>query len=120
GYDGQTAQVDLLKEGRVVGTKPVALSDRQPAPVSFPVKETAEGSYRYALAARPMPGEGSTSNNRSTILLQVLKSRARVLVLEGRPSWDAKFLIQALRSDPGIEIDAVFKLTNDKYFAVKG
>jgi hypothetical protein len=120
GYSGQTAQVDLLKEGRPVQTRSVALNDGRLAPVSFPVQEASQGSYRYGIAVRPMPGEGTDSNNRGSVLLQVLKSRARVLVLEGRPTWDAKFLIQALHTDPSIEVDAIFKLTSDKFFAVKG
>src|SRR5439155_11839900 len=67
-----------------------------------------------------MPGEATSANNRCSVSLQVQEAHARVLVLEGRPTWDAKFLIQALHSDPAIEVDAIFKLADKKFFAVKG
>jgi hypothetical protein len=120
GYHGQAAQVQLLKDGRPLSSKTVPLQDSRPVPVTFSVSEAKEGSYRYAMAVRPMPREGTDSNNRSTVLFHVLDSKIRVLVLEGRPTWDAKFLIQALHTDPSIELDAIFKLTEEKFFAVKG
>lgn len=117
GYGGENARVQLLKDGRLVGSKTVQLNDRRPVPVSFPVQENKEGSYRYTMSVLSMPQEGSASNNRSSVFLQVLKSKARVLILEGRPTWDVKFLIQALRNDPSIEVDAIFKLNKNKFFA---
>jgi hypothetical protein len=120
GYGGQTAQADLLRAGKVVQTRAIQLDDHKPVPLSFEVQENQEGTYRYTLSVRPMPKELTTSNNRSSVFLQVLKSKARVLVLEGRPSWDAKFLIKALRTDPSIEVDAIFKITSEKYFAITG
>jgi hypothetical protein len=120
GYNGQTAQADLLRAGKVVQTRAILLDDHKPAPLSFEVQESREGVYHYTLSVRPMPKERTTSNNRSSVFLQVLKSKARVLVLEGRPSWDAKFLLKALRTDPSIEVDAIFKITNEKYSALTG
>lgn len=120
GYGGERARVQLLKDGRLVDSKTVTLDDHKPTQVSLPVREAKEGSYRYTLAVLPMPQEGSASNNRSSVFLQVLKSKARVLILEGRPTWDAKFLIQALHTDSSIEVDAIFKLDKNKFFAEQG
>jgi hypothetical protein len=120
GYNGQIAQADLLRADKVVQTKAVPLDDHKAVPLSFEIQENREGSYHYALSIRPMPKELTTSNNRSSVFVQVLKSKARVLVLEGRPSWDAKFLLKALRTDPSIQVDAIFKITNEKYFALMG
>jgi hypothetical protein len=120
GYSGQTARAQLLREGRPVAVKSVTLDDRNPVPVSFAVTEPRAGDYRYTVAVDPLPREASDSNNRGTVFLRVLEAKTRVLVVEGRPTWDAKFLIQALHSDPSIELDAVFKLTGDKFFAVRG
>src|SRR5262249_21799436 len=60
------------------------------------------------------------TNNKCSVFLQVDPAHAKVLVLEGRPTWDAKFFIQALHSDPIIEVDAIFKLSDKKFFAVSG
>lgn len=120
GFNGQTAQVDLLRDGKPAQTRSVPLDEHKPVPLSFEVRENGEGTYKYAISVRPMPNEQTTSNNRCTVLLQVLKSKARVLVLEGRPTWDAKFLVRALQTDPSIDVDAIYKITNDKYFAIMG
>jgi hypothetical protein len=120
GYTGQTAQVDLRQNGRTVQTESITLDDHRPVTASFNVRQDKEGSYRYTLSVRPQPGEAILTNNMCSIFLQVLKSHARVLVLEGSPSWDVKFLIQALHTDPSIDVDAIFKLSDEKTFAVAG
>lgn len=120
GLNGRPAEVSLLRNGRPIARKSVKLADDRDVPVTFPIKEAHTGSYRYAFALETVPGELTASNNRSSVFVRVLNSKTRVLVLEGRPTWDAKFLIQALHSDPSIELDAVFKLTADKFFALQG
>lgn len=120
GYPGVTAQAQLTKDGKVIATKPVVLDDRKPVTLSFGVTEHKPGTYRYGISVVPLPNEGTPSNNRCSVFLQVDPQHARVLVLEGRPTWDAKFFIQALHTDPIIEVDAIFKLSDKKYFAVKG
>jgi len=120
GYSGQTAVVDLLREGKQIQSMNAVLDDKRAVTVSFPVQEKSEGAYHYTLSVRPMPKEQIVSNNRSAVFVQVLRSRTRVLVLEGRPTWDAKFLLKALRSDPSMEVDSIFKVTAEKYFAMRG
>jgi hypothetical protein len=120
GYQGKTTMAHLLKDGRPVAEKSIVLNDRRPAAVTFPVTEAKLGNYHYSIAVDPLPGEEVTTNNHCSLLLQVQQAHARVLVLEGRPTWDAKFLIQALHTDPNIEVDAIFKLADKKFFAVKG
>lgn len=119
GYNNQTATVELRKGDHLVAQKTVVLNSNLPVPVAFSVTEPQEGIFRYQVAIRPLPGEATTSNNVASQYLQVVKSRARVLVLEARPTWDAKFMIQALRTDPTIELDTIFKLTGDKFFSVQ-
>ncbi len=120
GFNGQRTEAQLLRDGKPVSTRSMILSDARPVTVSFLIREAKPGSYRYAVAVRPLPNESTPSNNRGSVFVQVLDARTRVLVLEGRPTWDAKFLIQALHTDPSIDVDAVFKLSEEKYFAVRG
>jgi len=105
--------------GAVIATKDYTLDDNRFVPVSFPVTKTSVGNYRYSIAIRPIAGEVTLADNKTSVFLQVIKNKARVLVLEARPSWDAKFLIQALRADPTINVDAIFKLTDEKSFALQ-
>lgn len=120
GYSKKLATVELRKGTSVVARKVFALSEDGHTDVTFPVKESARGTYRYSMSVVPFEGEVTLSNNRASVLVTVANTTTRVLVLEGQPSWDAKFLLQALNSDPGISTDAIFKLTNDRYFNVRG
>ena len=43
----------------------------------------------------PLPGEVSAANNTASLLLRVVDQPVRVLLLEGKPYWDTKFLIRS-------------------------
>jgi len=112
-------RVDLLREGRRVASQTLFVTPgRQEA--RFPVVEKQKGFVRYAIACAPLPEETDTTHNRANIFLSVLDTRMRVLLLEGRPTWDAKFLARALRSDPAITLDCIYQLTDVKPFALRG
>lgn len=119
GLDGSVVRVDLLKEGRRVGSREI-VTRAGSQEITFPVTETTKGFYRYAMVASVAPGETNALNNRTNIFLNVMDTRARVLLLEGEPSWDAKFLAQTLREDPAITLDSIFQLTGQDRFALSG
>jgi hypothetical protein len=112
-------RVDLLREGRRVATQTVATTPGI-QDVTFSVMEPHGGFFRYALAASPVAGETNSANNRANVFLNVMDARSHVLLLEGSPSWDAKFLAQTLRDDPTIVLDSIFQLTPTRPFALSG
>src|SRR5579871_987627 len=119
GIPNAGVRVDLLREGRRVASQTLFVTPgRQEA--RFPVVEKQKGFVRYAIACAPLPEETDTTHNRANIFLSVLDTRMRVLLLEGRPTWDAKFLARALRSDPAITLDCIYQLTDVKPFALRG
>ncbi|MCW3051310.1 MAG: hypothetical protein JWN14_480 [Chthonomonadales bacterium] len=113
------ATMELLRDGKRVATQSLTLGPGRHE-VSFPVVEAHRGFYRYAVACSPLPGETDLTNNRANIFLNVMDSHARVLLLEGQPTWDSKFLAQTLRDDPTLRFDSVFQLTDTRPFAVSG
>ncbi len=119
GVPRTSVRVDLLEEGRRVKTQNVVVTPGTHE-VSFTVLKRQKGTFHYSIQAGPVSGERNTANNRAGMMLSVIDAKARVLFLEGRPSWDSKFLAQALRSDPAITLDVIYKLTGDKFFAVVG
>lgn len=119
GIPAANVRVTLLREGRQVASQTVAVSPGRKE-VTFPVKEPNKGFYRYSIACMPVPDETDTTNNRASIFLNILDTRARVLLLEGFPSWDSKFLAQTLRDDPAITLDSIYQLTETKPFALHG
>src|SRR5262249_38833843 len=73
------------------------------------------GLFRFEVRAEPLPGEASTANTSGTLLLRVMDKPVRVLLLEGKPYWDAKFLARTLLDDPSIELDSVVRLGEGRY-----
>ena len=64
----------------------------------FQVSQKTPGLYRYEIAADPLRGEVTTLNNKAGLLLRVVDQPIRVLLLEGKPYWDTKFLVAHLSS----------------------
>jgi hypothetical protein len=119
GVPRTTERVDLLLNGRRVAAQNVVVEPGR-REVSFPVTQAKKGLYRYSIAVAPDPSEQNPANNRASVFLSVMNTRAHVLFLEGRPSWDSKFLSNALRTDPTVTLDVIYKLTDTKHFAVIG
>ena len=111
------AQIDLIRDGRIVQSKFTMI---QPGAqdITFTVREANPGAYRYVIACRPVSGETNPANNRANLFLNALQNRAKILLLEGVPTWDAKFLAQTLRDDPTIALDAIYQLSDSRRFAL--
>lgn len=84
------------------------------AETRFLVRQDEPGVYRYDLRVEPFEGEVTRVNNYATLLLRVVDEPIRVLLLEGKPYWDAKFLVRTLLSDPSIELVSVVRLAEGR------
>ena len=105
GHAGASVEVDLRRDGVVVATTTVALGDDGVAvPVRFEVAPDRVGQFVYEIAARPLPGEATTANNRRAFVLKVLRDKVRVLHVAGRPDWDVRALRTLLGRDPNVEL----------------
>lgn len=68
------------------------------------------GYFIYTVSVPSYASEGDVSNNRSDFALKVIRDRIRVLQVCGRPSWDTRFLRQALKNDPAVDLIAFYIL----------
>lgn len=82
--------------------------------VEFTIEPQAVGHHKYEVTALPIQGEASTSNNSQDVFVEVVAERVRVLLLEGEPHWDTKFIAQALRSDPRVELTSITRVSEQK------
>ena len=78
--------------------------------------DTGERSLR--LIALPLPGEADLSNNERTIHIRTVPGPVRVLLVEGQPHWDSKFVAQSLARHPAIELTALYRLGDDRTFTL--
>src|SRR5439155_878914 len=104
----------------VRGSEEIARREVQISPVSdnellFMVSQEKIGLYPYEVRVEPLAGEVTAANNSAPYLLRVVDEPIRVLVLEGKPYWDAKFLLRTLGSDPAVALDSVVKVSDTRY-----
>lgn len=93
---------------------PITFNHRQVVEVQVPIKQDKPGQYEYAVSLDPVRGDAETDNNRQTVFCDVQKRRIRLLILEGQPFWDSKFLAQSLRKDEHIDVTQITQLSSDK------
>ncbi len=116
GLAGQQASVSLVDEQEhVLGKKTATLNIGKPVEVQFEVERDRSGVFRYEVRADPLPGEVTTADNQATFMLRVIDEPIRVLLLEGKPYWDTKFLLRTLAADRSIELVSVVKLAESRF-----
>lgn len=114
GFSGARARLKLSCAGEEVERRPLELPAQETLEVRLPVVQEKPGIYRYEVSVEPLPGEASRVNNNATLLLRVVDKPIRVLFLEGKPYWDAKFLMRALLADASLEMDCVVRLSEKR------
>ena len=109
GYSGYQVRLSLGRtedsenEGSVVNATSVTLTDESDQVVEFALIPESEGSFQYIASLPTLEGEISSENNNKVFLLKAVKTKLRVLYIDGRPRWDYVFLKRALERDPDID-----------------
>ncbi len=106
-------------DGKELMRREVALAEGARQTVVFPLPEIAGNGGDYTIRTAPWPGEYLLSNNSDTVRVNVLASKTRVLMLEGAPYWDSKFLAQLLREQNAVDILTIHRLNEERYFRVQ-
>ncbi|MBI3468971.1 MAG: VWA domain-containing protein [Planctomycetes bacterium] len=115
GLPNTQAQVALLHDGKEIDRRAVMLPAQGPEDLTFYVRKDSSGLYRYEVRAEPMPGEVSLVNNTAAYLLHMVDAPIRILLLEGKPYWDGKFLARTLTSDPAVALDCIVRVANGRF-----
>ncbi len=115
GLHGGTSQVILTLDGREVERRDVVFTDDRPQDVEFLIRQDHSGVYRYEAQANVVAGEVTDANNHGTYVLRVVDEPIRVLLLEGKPYWDTKFLLRTLAMDQSLEIVSVTRLAAGRF-----
>jgi hypothetical protein len=108
------ATLHLLLDGKEIEKRTAPLVANGRCEQTFEVKQEKAGLYRYEVLADPLPGEVTAANNSSPLLLRVVDQPVRVLLLEGKPYWDTKFLIRTLSMDESVELTTVVQLAEGR------
>jgi hypothetical protein len=102
--------------GKVQAEREVELDSGERRPVTLEATRLAGGDYRVKLPEQE--GEDIARNNEDRFRVQELTTRTRVFIAEGAPYWDSKFLAQLLREQGFMDVRAVYRLNEERYFRV--
>lgn len=102
--------VRLVLDGQPVDSERVMLEAGAETSASFIVSQPKPGLYQYRVEADSLAGEVTDANNHATLLLRVVDKPVRVLLLEGKPYWDTRFLMRTLAADASLELTSVVQM----------
>ena len=102
----------VLKEGdRILVSKIIEVrEDTKRFEVELEFTPQNVGKRIYALSLPKFAGEFIHTNNEKEFEINVVRDRTRVLHLNGRPSWDSRYLREVLAHNPKVDLLSFFIL----------
>jgi uncharacterized membrane protein len=105
GYGGSALPL-LLKDGeKVVLSRNIILPEEgEVLEVEVDWTPQKAGVYNLAFEIPAQGGEQIRANNSVAVTLEVARDKIRMLYVSGRPGWSYRFLRDALKGDPSIDL----------------
>ena len=107
GYSGSQTRVSLMMDNQAVDSVPITLTDAPTQMVEFALNPQEEGTFQYVVSVPVLEGELTPENNTRAFPLKVVKTKLRLLYIEGQPGWEYAFLKRTLARDPNIDSTCV-------------
>lgn len=102
----------VLRDGKnILATQIIELREgvtEYQVELEFTPTELKRGVYSLTLPL--FAGESIAVNNRRDFMVKIVRDRIRVLHLNGRPSWDSRFLREVLVNNPKVDLLSFFIL----------
>ena len=104
----------VLKEGdRILVSKIIEIrEDQKEYKVDFQFTPRKIGKRIYTLNLPRFAEESILTNNQKEFEVDVARDRIRILHLNGRPSWDSRYLREVLANNPRVDLLSFFILRN--------
>ena len=106
------------KGGAVIDKKEVRLENNTTQKVTFTIKLSKPGYNELWFDTPLQKDEKIEDNNRVAISATVLDEKLKVLMIEGRPFWDSKFLSQVMKNNKNIDFTGIYRLSPERFFLI--
>jgi len=117
GYKGKKVTAILSKDGQQMDSKLVELTDHaMETKVRLHYTPQEAGNQKYTIRIPAAEDELTSLNNAKNFYTKVLKSKMKILVIAGGPSYDYKFLKRQLTADENIETTFWTGKLNDSFY----
>jgi len=119
GLEGQAVSVKLYHEENLIQAHKVVFDETASARLKLKVTPPADKSvplsvHGYRVVAEPLAMEQRRDNNSQWVFVQVSNQHVRVLLLEGDPYWDTRFLARVVQDDPQMQIWAAHAIADKR------
>lgn len=112
GCQGRKMDIRLSREDQTQPLASVEVTvgpDGQAQTVRIPYRPAHEGRFRFRLEVAPLEGELETANNRLEREIEVRKEKIRVLLADGAPRYEFRYLRNLLARDATIELHSLLQ-----------
>lgn len=107
GYDGRDVRISLSQIGSSGLRDSASIRLNSSAGeqiVDLQFKPQQEGTFRFSVSAQSMPDELTQQNNTYQFFVKVMKTKLKVIYIEGKPRWESTFINRVLQRDPNIDL----------------
>ncbi len=105
GFNGRPVKVELKDGDKVLDTKELVLlgTEQQQTELVFEAKEAGDKYLTVNVPAFPEEADELRANNTDLAFVKVSDEKLKVLLIDGLPRWDFRFLKNDIRRDNGIK-----------------
>jgi len=104
GFDTRPITIELKDGDEVLATQEVAVRDAEHQHVELTFEAEKAGPRYLTINIPPQPEEIEQlrTNNTDSALVRISEEKIRVLLIDGLPRWDFRFIKNAIRRDNGL------------------
>ncbi len=99
--------VSLLQDDRAADAQTVSIRGGARFDGAFVWQSDQAGTYALTVQTPVIESETNQENNRLSKTIEIREEKLRVLVIEGIPRWEYRYLRNALLRDPGIDVSCL-------------
>ncbi|HUT90688.1 MAG TPA: vWA domain-containing protein [Thermoguttaceae bacterium] len=116
GFAGRKVEIVLRDRDRpgVLARMDATIED-QPQRLRLPYRPPEVGKFRYLLEVETLDGELDGENNRQERTVTVSDQKVRVLLVQGYPSYEYRYLANMLHRDGSIELNTVLQSADPEH-----
>lgn len=103
GIDNQNVAVSISKDGKVVNTLSKESLNKSFVEFDFQLDAKEKGIQRYDVSVRPIAGETNLQNNNSSIFIEVIEGKKKIVLIAPAPHPDIKALKSVVEKNSNYE-----------------
>lgn len=115
GLPARRVELVLSKQGVEVDRQKLSLPPDQTVQATFLISEHETGLVPYEATVKLVTDEATEDDNRALMLAKVVDEPVQMMLIEGKPYWDTKFLIRRLSADPSLDLTSVIRMGTDRF-----